>query len=142
MDAFYSDHFVLPLPAGHRFPMAKYRMLRDRVAAELPQVQMREAPRASDGELALAHHPAYIRSMADGSIQQLQPAAMREIGFPWSEAMVERRGRQYGGRYPPRHGRQGRRVLCVQRRSRGCAVGAGRMGAAAPPPSTPAGGGD
>jgi acetoin utilization deacetylase AcuC-like enzyme len=96
MDAFYSDHFVLPLPAGHRFPMAKYRMLRDRVAAELPQVQMREAPRASDGELALAHHPAYIRSMADGSIQQLQPAAMREIGFPWSEAMVERSRRSAG----------------------------------------------
>ncbi|MEY3076990.1 MAG: hypothetical protein RI892_48, partial [Pseudomonadota bacterium] len=23
MKAFYSDHFVLPLPEGHRFPMAK-----------------------------------------------------------------------------------------------------------------------
>ncbi len=76
--------------------MAKYRMLRDRVAAELPQVQMQEAPRASDGELALAHHPAYIQMVADGSIQQLQPQAMREIGFPWSEAMVERSRRSAG----------------------------------------------
>lgn len=96
MRAYYSDHFVLPLPEGHRFPMVKYQMLRDRVATELPSVQMRPAPRASDGELALAHHPAYIRAIADGSIQQLQPAAMREIGFPWSEAMVERSRRSVG----------------------------------------------
>ena len=32
MHAYYADHFVLPLPEGHRFPMAKYRMLRDRIA--------------------------------------------------------------------------------------------------------------
>jgi len=94
--AFYSDHYVLPLPQGHRFPMAKYRMLRDRVALELPQVQMLEAPRASDGELALAHHPAYIRQIVDGSIQTLQPKAMREIGFPWTDAMVERSRRSAG----------------------------------------------
>nr|WP_315187581.1 histone deacetylase [uncultured Albidiferax sp.] len=96
MRAYYSDHFVLPLPEGHRFPMAKYQMLRDRVALELPGVQMQPAPRASDGELALAHHPAYIRAIADGSIQRLQPAAMREIGFPWSDAMVERSRRSAG----------------------------------------------
>ncbi|MCX7278982.1 MAG: histone deacetylase [Burkholderiales bacterium] len=96
MHAYYSDHFVLPLPAGHRFPMAKYRMLRDRVAAELAQVVQREAPRASDGELALAHHPAYIQSLVDGSIMQLQPKVMRDIGFPWSQAMVERSRRSAG----------------------------------------------
>ena len=60
MQAFYADHFVLPLPAGHRFPMAKYQRLRDRVAHELPQVRMGVAPRASDGELALAHAPARL----------------------------------------------------------------------------------
>ena len=36
MHAYYADHFVLPLPEGHRFPMAKYRMLRDRIAEHLP----------------------------------------------------------------------------------------------------------
>jgi hypothetical protein len=35
MDAYYADEFVLPLPEGHRFPMAKYRVLRDRIAEEL-----------------------------------------------------------------------------------------------------------
>ena len=32
MKAFYTDQFVLPLPEGHRFPMAKYSLLRQRVA--------------------------------------------------------------------------------------------------------------
>ena len=34
MDVYYTGQFVLPLPQGHRFPMAKYHMLRDRLAAE------------------------------------------------------------------------------------------------------------
>lgn len=73
--------------------MAKYQRLRDRVAAELPQVRMDEAPRATDGELALAHAPSYIQAVADGS---LDPAAMREIGFPWSVQLVERSRRSAG----------------------------------------------
>ncbi|MEO8022502.1 MAG: histone deacetylase [Polaromonas sp.] len=93
MQAFYADHFVLPLPPGHRFPMAKYQRLRDRVARELPQVRMAVAPRASDGELALAHDPGYIQAVAGGT---LDAAAMREIGFPWSLEMVERSRRSAG----------------------------------------------
>ena len=93
MKAYYSDHFVLPLPEGHRFPMAKYSLLRDRVARELPLVNQLEAPRTSDGELAFAHTPAYIDAIASGAIGA---AALREIGFPWSEAMVERSRRSAG----------------------------------------------
>ena len=93
MQAFYADHFVLPLPDGHRFPMSKYQRLRDRVAYELPAVRADVAPPASDGELALAHDPAYIQAVVEGS---LSAAAMREIGFPWSAAMVERSRRSAG----------------------------------------------
>lgn len=28
MKLYYADHFVLPLPDGHRFPMEKYALLR------------------------------------------------------------------------------------------------------------------
>ena len=87
LDVFYTGQFVLPLPEGHRFPMAKYHMLRDRLAAEQPGVRLNTASPASDGVLALAHTPDYIRELSTGSIA---PAAMREIGFPWSEAMVAR----------------------------------------------------
>ena len=93
MKAFYADHFVLPLPAGHRFPMAKYKLLRDRLAQELPGVQMLQAPAASDGELALVHSPAYIDAIAQGT---LAASAQREIGFPWSAAMAERARRSAG----------------------------------------------
>lgn len=93
MQAFYADQFVLPLPPGHRFPMAKYRLLRDRVAAGLPEVCFAPAPPASDGELALAHTPAYIEGIVRGTVD---PQVVREIGFPWSEAMVERARRSVG----------------------------------------------
>ncbi|MCL4737570.1 MAG: histone deacetylase [Burkholderiaceae bacterium] len=93
MQAFHSDHFVLPLPAGHRFPMPKYRLLRDAVARELPQLRVCEAPAASDGELALAHTPGWIQAVAEGL---LTPAQQREIGFPWSPRMAERARRSVG----------------------------------------------
>lgn len=93
MKVYYATQFVLQLPAGHRFPMAKYQILRDRLAAELPQVELAHALPASDGELALAHTPAYIEAISNGS---LEPARQREIGFPWSAAMAERARRSVG----------------------------------------------
>ena len=53
MQAFYSTQFVLPLPPGHRFPMAKYHMLHERLAAQYPQVRLSQAAPASDGELEI-----------------------------------------------------------------------------------------
>jgi acetoin utilization deacetylase AcuC-like enzyme len=93
LHAFYADNFVLPLPPGHRFPMAKYKLLRDRVANELPEVQLCQAPAASDGELALVHAPTYIEAITHGT---LAAPAQREIGFPWSPGMSERARRSVG----------------------------------------------
>ncbi|MEZ7848090.1 MAG: histone deacetylase [Polaromonas sp.] len=93
MQAFYADHFVLPLPAGHRFPMEKYARLRQRVETELPAVRLVEAPSATDGELAMAHQPGYISAVSRG---ELPAVALREIGFPWSVEMVERSRRSAG----------------------------------------------
>ena len=90
---FHSDRFVLPLPPGHSFPMSKYRLLREAAQATLPQVRVSEAPPASDGELALAHDPAWISAVTEGT---LGAAQQREIGFPWSERMVERSRRSVG----------------------------------------------
>ena len=93
MKAFFANQFVLPLPAGHRFPMARYSLLREAVGRELPQVIFELAPQASDDELALAHTPDYIQAIADGTVA---PDILREIGFPWSPAMVERARRSVG----------------------------------------------
>ena len=93
MQVFYADQFVLPLPAGHRFPMGKYRLLRDRLARELPEIKLMQAQSASDGELALVHTPGYVQAISDGSVD---PGILREIGFPWSAAMAERARRSVG----------------------------------------------
>ena len=73
--------------------MAKYALLRGRILQELSAVTLVEAPAASDGELALAHTPDYIEAVTHGT---LEPALQREIGFPWSPAMVERARRSVG----------------------------------------------
>ena len=93
MRAFHSDQFVLPLPAGHTFPMAKYRLLREAVQRTVPEIRIQEAQPATDGELALAHDPAWIGAVVDGSTT---PAQQREIGFPWTPQMVERSRRSVG----------------------------------------------
>ena len=93
MRAYHSDTFVLPLPPGHPFPMTKYRLLRDAAEASMPGIRVSEAPPASDGELALAHEPAWIDAVVHGTTTAAQ---QREIGFPWSERMVERARRSVG----------------------------------------------
>ena len=91
--AYTSDQFVLPLPAGHRFPMDKYRRLKERVREELPDVRLVEPEAATSGQLALAHAPEYIDKVVGG---RLDAAELRAIGFPWSPAMVERSRRSAG----------------------------------------------
>lgn len=73
--------------------MEKYAMLRDALAAHLPEVQLSQAHPATDGELAFAHTAAYVDGIDAGSL----PAAVyREIGFPWTAAMAERARRSVG----------------------------------------------
>jgi acetoin utilization deacetylase AcuC-like enzyme len=92
---FHSEQFVLPLPAGHRFPMAKYRLLRERLEASgaFPAQDFVVPAAASDAELERAHCPAYVSRVKSG---QLDAAEMRAIGFPWTAAMVERSRRSAG----------------------------------------------
>ena len=96
LKVFYSDHFVLPLPEGHRFPMVKYSMLRERVAtAGICEPQEMCVPHpVSDEEILRAHDRDYLRHVVEGTLSRKE---MRRIGFPWSERMVERSRRASGG---------------------------------------------
>lgn len=88
MKLFYTDHFDLPLPAGHRFPMDKYRMTRERLAADKQRDFELLVPHAStDDELLLAHDEDYLRKMCAGDLDKVEE---KRIGFPWSEALVLR----------------------------------------------------
>jgi acetoin utilization deacetylase AcuC-like enzyme len=83
---YYCDHHEIPLPDGHKFPMSKYRLLREALAAE-PGITLEPAPVADLETICLAHDRDYVESFASGTIA---PAAMRRIGFPWSEGLVKR----------------------------------------------------
>lgn len=95
MRIFYTDHYVLPLPPGHRFPMAKYSKLRERVIAEgLNGKDPLAVPHAAtDEEILRAHDRDYLARVRDGA---LTPAEARRIGFPWSPQLVERSRRSSG----------------------------------------------
>ncbi|NJD24800.1 MAG: histone deacetylase [Betaproteobacteria bacterium] len=95
MRLFYTDVFVLPLPAGHRFPMEKYARLRAALLAsgEFAEGDFHLPDAATDDELARAHDRDYIDRVSCGRLSEKEQKA---IGFPWSEGMVERSRRSAG----------------------------------------------
>lgn len=95
MRIFYTDRFVLPLPERHRFPMAKYLLLREQVVAEGlgGAAPLAEPPAACDEEILRAHDRGYLERVVRG---ELSAAQIRSIGFPWSPEMVERSRRSSG----------------------------------------------
>lgn len=90
---FYCDHHEFPLPPGHKFPVRKYGILRELLAAD-GLYRLDPAPPASIELICLAHDPDYVRAFLDGT---LDAARMRRIGFPWSEALVRRTLASAGG---------------------------------------------
>ncbi|MCA3007570.1 MAG: histone deacetylase [Phycisphaerales bacterium] len=96
MIVYYSDPFTFPLPPEHRFPLVKYRLLRERIERwpASTGVELRLAPRALRDELLLAHTPEYLDGFAAGALGK---EAMTRIGFPWSQELVERSLRSCGG---------------------------------------------
>src|SRR2546422_5873897 len=93
--AFYSDTFVLPLPEHHRFPMTKYRLVRERLLDEgvLTPADLRVPDAIDWNDVRLVHDAAYVDAVANGTIA---PEMQRRIGFPWSPMMVERSRRSVG----------------------------------------------
>lgn len=96
LHAWSSAKYSFPLPEGHRFPIAKYAMLRERVIAEgiVPRESMHDPARVSRDDLLLVHTADYIDRFTDG---KLSPDEERKLGFPWSEFLVERSYRAAGG---------------------------------------------
>ncbi len=95
MKLYYADHFVLPLPEGHRFPMEKYSRLRARLRASglFADDDFRVPDAAGDADILRAHDAGYLERVTSGT---LDAAEVRRIGFPWTEGMVERSRRSAG----------------------------------------------
>jgi len=89
MRAWSSARWSIPLPDGHRFPIGKYRMVRDGVVAAglLHAGDIEEPDRASLDWLRLVHGTEYIGAVLDGA---LGAPAERRLGFPWRPELPER----------------------------------------------------
>ena len=90
---FYTDHYVIPLPEGHRFPIRKYRLTRELLSRDR-HFRFEAAPIADRETIELAHDSEYVTSFFEGT---LSPQAVRRIGFPWSDALVKRTLASVGG---------------------------------------------
>ena len=86
------DRFDYPLPAGHRFPLGRYRMLREAIQDD-PRLAVRESRAARDDELALVHSAGYLARATRGALGSRERAA---LGLPWSAQLVERARRSVG----------------------------------------------
>jgi acetoin utilization deacetylase AcuC-like enzyme len=95
MRFYYTDHFDLPLPETHRFPMSKYRLLRKRIVQSDHHAfdKLLVPPAATNEQLSLCHSSQYIDAVVTGTLTSAQ---IRRIGFPWSKKMVERSRRSTG----------------------------------------------
>ena len=96
MRLFPSDRYPLPLPEGHRFPAAKYGLLRRRLeahAAAGAALEFVEPHAATDEELLRVHDRGYVGRVFSGTLTRDE---QRRIGFPWSEPLVERSLRSTG----------------------------------------------
>lgn len=92
----YHPNYVAPLPPGHRFPMAKFQRLYERLLADgvahPDQFHQPELPPLD--WIELVHTPEYVRDYCEGT---LDPRAQRRIGLPWSPALVNRTCIAVGG---------------------------------------------
>jgi acetoin utilization deacetylase AcuC-like enzyme len=84
-----SARYAIPLPDGHRFPMSKYALLRERVldAGLVRPEQLHDPQRVALDDLLLVHTAQYVEQVTTGT---LPAAEQRRIGLPWSEGFVER----------------------------------------------------
>lgn len=96
MRAWSSSRFSVALPAGHRFPIAKYQAVRDGVVARglLPTDAIHEPDRVERTDLALVHTAEYVASIQDGTLPE---PAVRRLGFPWGPGLRERSFRTVQG---------------------------------------------
>ncbi len=72
--------------------MEKYSRLRDLVTKQIG-IELVEAPSATDTQILYAHDPSYLIKVIEGTLSAQE---QREIGFPWSNQMVERSRRSAG----------------------------------------------
>lgn len=96
MKIYYSDHYDLPLPKEHRFPMQKYGLVRKSLLERriVEADELYPAPLCSKEDILRVHTEDYYLAIQNGT---LDPKEQRLIGFPWSPIMIKRSRASVGG---------------------------------------------
>jgi acetoin utilization deacetylase AcuC-like enzyme len=96
MHVWSSARYTFPLPSDHRFPIVKYALVRERVVAAgiVAPENLHDAPRIERDDLLRVHTHDYVDRLTAGRLSRDE---LRRLGFPWSEALVERSYRAVGG---------------------------------------------
>lgn len=92
----FHDDYSPPLPPGHRFPMEKFRLLRDHLVDSgmtTDAAILRPELVAAD-QLTLAHDRDYVERYCTGSMSAQE---LRRLGLPWSPQLAQRTLRAVGG---------------------------------------------
>jgi acetoin utilization deacetylase AcuC-like enzyme len=92
MRAFAHDLFTYPLPEGHRFPLDKYRLVRES-AERLDRVRVVDAEAATWEQLGRTHSDDWLARVREGRLERREQLA---LGLPWSPELVERSRRSTG----------------------------------------------
>ena len=87
---FYNDVYEVDMPKGHRFPMQKYRKVREKIQHKIGSLTDEEkskvacsfnvSPLATKEQLLTTHDAQYVDRYLNG---QMTEAENRNIGFPW-----------------------------------------------------------
>ena len=92
---FHPIYSQLSLPTKHRFPIEKYQSIRDKLGAlQVPDSDFYQPQPVLVENLCQVFNPVYVRQLSQGT---LDPKAMRRIGFPWSEQLIQRSLTAVGG---------------------------------------------
>jgi acetoin utilization deacetylase AcuC-like enzyme len=92
MRVYAHDLVTYPLPDGHRFPLEKYRLVREE-AEQLDGVDVVNAEAATWKQLRRTHSDDWLVRIREGRIERREELA---LGLPWSPELVERSRRSTG----------------------------------------------
>ncbi len=83
---YYCDDYDIPLPEGHKFPMEKYRLIREELQGK-PEFDFVPGPLARREDILRVHDAAYVDAFLEGRLDAVQ---VRRIGFPQVPELVLR----------------------------------------------------
>jgi acetoin utilization deacetylase AcuC-like enzyme len=109
MEVWTHDRATFPLPPGHRFPLPKYRLLRERLVADglITPGEVHETEPVAWADLAAVHDGALLERIRTGTLSVRE---QRGLGLPWSPELVARGRRSVAGTVAAAFHALGRRV--------------------------------